>query len=378
MVGKGDSGQRRYGFVIALVVVVLLLTLLFFIPPSWKLAADELFMKWREQIVFLTLAIGLVAMFVGVLWVVLSKHLQPSSFEQRKDLIALIAQILGGMTLFITLFSTWQGVRDNETKIEESRITAERNLEIATQTLKETRYRQTAERYLKATEQLGSQEGKIRTGAIYGLGQIANDSDELYWSVIEVLTAYIVENARLQKVGRPADQMPADIQAVFNVLGWRKRTWGKGETRRLELHGTDLRGLILKDKEDIPDGGAHLEGAQLWNANLEGETTNLRKIHLEHAILTGANLKGAYLSEAYLEGADLNKADIEGTDLSFAKELKPRQVVGAYNYECAKYDPDFQKKLEDYLKEGKEDSEAFAAYLKRKESCKKIKNGSGK
>lgn len=326
-------------------------------------------MTWREMIVFLIIAFGSVAFLVSLLWLVLARQLKPSSFQEKKDFIQLIAQILGGATIIITLFSTWYSVRQNQQELQASQLVAHQNLSIATEALKETRYRQIAERYSKAAEQLGNTDRKFRIGAIYGLGQVANDSDEFYSPVVDLLTSYVVENGRWQNNSRPADEMPADIQAVFNVLGWRKQAWGKGEARRLELHGTDLRGLMLKSKEGVADGGAHFEGAQLWKAHFEGGT-NLRGIHLEEAVLKGANLRDVYLFGAFLQGADLSDADLEGADLSFTK-IKPEQVAQAVNYECAKYDPDFERSLDEY--KGKADPSEFDRYKLKRETWKKEK-----
>lgn len=325
-------------------------------------------MNWRETIFFFLIAIGTVSVLVSILWIMLARQLKPKTFEEKKDFIQLIAQLLGGTTIIITLFSTWYSVRENERKTEQSAAAAQDNLRIALETLKETRNRQIAERYSRTAEQLGNTDHKFRVGAIYGLQQVANDSDEFYPSVVEVLTSYIAENAAWRNSKRPADQMPADIQAAFNVLAWRRRTWGKGEDRRLELHGADLRGLILKSKERFEDGGAHFEGAQLWNSHFEGGATNLRYIHLENAILKNANLQGAYLYGAFLEDADLTGANLDGADLSFAK-ITAEQVSSAVNYECAQYDPEFQRKLEEYKRQGGELE--LNDYLRKKHACKK-------
>lgn len=326
------------------------------------------FMTSKEIVVFLIIAFGVVSFLVSLLWLVLARQLKPSSFQEKKDFIQLIAEILGGATIIITLFSTWYSVRENQRELQAGQIAAQQNLKIATETLNETRHRQIAERYSKAAEQLGNTDRKFRIGAVYGLGQVATDSDEFYSSVVDLLASYVVENARWQDNSRSADQMPADIQAAFNVLGWRKRTWGNGEDRRLELHGTDLRGLILKSKEGVQDGGAHFEGAQLWNAHFEGGTTNLRGIQLDNAVLRGANLKDAYLYGADLQEADLGDANLEGADLSFAK-MKPEQVALALNYECAKYDPGFETLLEEYKRNG--DAVQFEDYKAKRERWKK-------
>jgi hypothetical protein len=324
-------------------------------------------MKWRETIVFLIIALGSVSVVVCILWMILARQLKPKTFDEKKDFIQLIAQILGGATIIITLFSTWYSVRENERKTEESALAAQQNLGIAIQTLKETHDKQIADRYSRAAEQLGNHDQKFRVGAIYGLQQIANEPNEFYSSVVPLLTSYVVENATWNKITRPGDQMPADIQAAFNVLAWRKQIWGHGEDRRLELHGLDLRGLILKNKEGDTDSGAHLEGAQLWNSHFESRTTNLRYAHLEDAVLTKANLEGATLTGSFLQGADLNGANLYDTELSAAK-IKPEQVSLALNYECACYNTDFEQALLEYKKK---DSQELSEYVKKRHACEK-------
>jgi hypothetical protein len=61
---------------------------------------------------------------------------------------------------------------------------------------------QVTERFSKAIDQLGdrgetpSEKLDIRLGGIYALEQIAQDSPELHWPIMEVLAAYLREHAR--------------------------------------------------------------------------------------------------------------------------------------------------------------------------------------
>ena len=133
-----------------------------------------------------------------------------------------------------------------------------------------------------------------------------------------------------------------------------------------DLTGANLRGAILT--------GAELQDTQLYKALYNEETifpedfdvaaTGAYKIapeaNLRSADLTGADLRGAELRNANLNGADLrvtdlrnanlNGADLSGADLSGAnligaKNLTPEQVKSAKNWDKAKYDENFQKKL---------------------------------
>src|ERR1044071_6275035 len=259
-----------------------------------------------------------------ILYFVLRRVLPPSNFQERKDFIELLTKIIGASVLIVSLLFTWRST-------ENTLRSTESTLNISAETLRPSQKRDLqqqqkdlAERFFRANEQLASNSIYTRIGAVYLLGQIANESDDYYWRAMQALADFTRARSSTDGAVQPRSKCPEDIQAVMNVFGWRKRTFGAGggENQRLELHEADLRWLVLKDKE--MDGGkrdgAHLEGAQLWSSNLE--RANLRGVYLEGAILNGANLKHAYLSGAFFSTTtDLADADLEGADLSQAKGL---------------------------------------------------------
>ena len=219
------------------------------------------------------------------------------------------------------------------------------------QSLENAEKRQIEDRYNKALEQLGSEKKEARLGAIYSLGKIAADSIEFskknqgskdfYWEIVQTLAAYIRGNAPVTKLsGRLSKEMPTDIQAALNVLAWRSRSFQNGEDQRLELYGTDLRGLILKDIEPSQNNpqaqGANFEGARFSDANFED--ANLRGINFKNAILNNVIFRNAYLAQADLTDAELEGADLEGADLGNAKTDADR-IMSAKNWEKAKILP---------------------------------------
>jgi hypothetical protein len=130
-----------------------------------------------------------------------------------------LAQIIGGAVLIAGLFFT-------------------------TKTLDLTREGQITDRFTKAIEQLGAinqagtQKLEVRLGGIYALARIAGDSAKDHWPIMEVLTAYIRENAPwppknmppqqdnpspkgdpAAAQGQPPPKLAADIQAILTVLG---------------------------------------------------------------------------------------------------------------------------------------------------------------
>jgi hypothetical protein len=61
------------------------------------------------------------------------------------------------------------------------------------------RQRRISESFSKAVEQLASDKLEARLGGIYTLERISRESQEQYWPVMEILTAFLRENARWEQ-----------------------------------------------------------------------------------------------------------------------------------------------------------------------------------
>jgi hypothetical protein len=191
--------------------------------------------------------------------------------------------------------------------------------------LRLTEQGQITERFTRAIDQLGATDDQgnkvfeIRMGGIYALERIARESEEYYWPIMEVLTAYVRQNAfwipggdqeGTENTGENnAKEAPGgksgtfevtipnpDIQAITNVLRRRTHSWGRGEPEGLDLRNTDL------------------SIADLSTANLSGAV-------LTGARLLGANLSAADLSLATLKSADLSHANLEGAEYLTQEQL---------------------------------------------------------
>lgn len=262
-----------------------------------------------------------------------------------------------------------------------------RRMKAADRVAELSREGQVNERFTRAINQLGASRTngekrlEIRLGGIFALEGIAKISSEYYSPVIEILTAYIRENApwrgdpeerveKLRLVGGAANShdqvvmlatIAADIQAVLSVLGRRRLTYLEGEDYRLDLShtnlsgasiaGGNLRGALIQRtdlrnamlaRSDISNAYlddcwmakaqmsyANLERSSLKNARLQGAILMAAKLHqakltqasLEEADLRGADLRAADLREANLARANLQKAKLRGANLRGAKLL---------------------------------------------------------
>ena len=276
------------------------LLLAFVIPylfPQWDVYATQFL---RTHLLF----IG--ALFLILLFLLLWKYpqWQVAAVQDRKDHIDLesksrqtLAQILGGAALLVGLYFT-------------------------SQTLKTSQEGQITDRFTKAITQLGDKNLAVRLGGIYALERIAKDSASDHWSVMEVLTAFVREYSHgrsdppwawvsmlFAKDRLPEDRAksrpPTDIQAILAVIGRRTRTFGNGETQRLNLGNAILQRAFLAGAQLQ---GANLRGAQLQDSLLIG--AQLQDADLGGAQLQDADLRGAQLQRAFLDGAQLQRADL--------------------------------------------------------------------
>ena len=275
-------------------------------------------------------------------WMKISHALEPKDqISSQTEAVKTVAQVLGGLLLLYGIYLTARRIRALERQVELSQE------------------EQVTERFTRAIEQLGSDKMEVRLGGIYALERISKDSDKDYWTIMEVLTAFIrenasalltpesepIENKRSLVEGGSAEKKEsipkprADVQAAITVLGRRARRFGKEEKHPLNLQWVDLRGANMAegcfDGADLSGAqlrhanlwGVHLEHANLWGANL-GRAL-LRDAHLikaflvianlEKAILMRAHLNGAELSDAYLKRADFRRANLEGASLESAQ-----------------------------------------------------------
>jgi hypothetical protein len=263
-----------------------------------------------------------------------------------------ILQVLGGLFAIFALYLTFRRVK----VAEQGHIT---------------------DRYTKAIEQLGAltAAGKpnveVRLGAIYALERIAQDSPRDHWTIMEVLTAYVRQNAPAPVQAPTEEENKAaiekgpttEIQAILTVLGRRKRERGREQKgQNLDLGSSDLRGADLR--------GAHIEGSDFKFAHLEGAI--FYQSHMEGVFIYDAHAEGAWFGEAHLEGArfhwtHLEGAKFEGAHLEgmilFATKLERADFRGALGltveqfeslegwesavgWEQAQFDEAFRRKLE--------------------------------
>jgi hypothetical protein len=274
---------------------------------GWTGIKGQIRLLIREHGLLLRVVIGAVAfLFVAFfLW----QLVDPRTPEQRTAFIQTMGGIVGGSALLFGLYFT------------------ARNLQVSQEG-------QITERFTRAIDQLGSDKIEIRLGGIYALERIARDSERDHWPIMEVLTAYVREQApgpleegqtrgddgAKEKPEEDSNAEPAstdvpppdpDVQAIMTVISRRTQYWGQGETELLDLRGIDLRGADLRKANFV---GANLSGANFSRAELRG--ADLRNVNLVGANLSGTMLWKTNLSGASLYRANLYRANLVDADLS--------------------------------------------------------------
>ncbi len=307
-----------------------------------------------------------------------------------------LVQAVAAVVLAIGGYFTWSNLRLARDTLEETRQKAaadhaanEANLTATNERLNVDREAQITNRFTQAIGQLGAvltngdPNLEVRMGGIYALERIARDSPRDYWTIMEILAAYLRSNAPAA-VGISADSTPspevaevthpstsveeqhwsptegfpqrpklrADVQAILTVIARRivPSDRPEGTSLSLNLSRVNMSGAILEganfflinaNRADLTAAyfpWADLKGMSLINANLAGAD-------LSYADLRGATFLGANLTDADLSGAKLNNVNFSratlcgallgGADLSGAINLKADQVMSTSEWDSA-------------------------------------------
>jgi uncharacterized protein YjbI with pentapeptide repeats len=188
-------------------------------------------------------------------------------------------QAFTGFFFVITAFFTWY------------------NSNISNKTLEVAEEKQISERFAKAVELLGSNIGAVRTGAIYSLEKIAQDSEIDYWAIMEVL-AFFVKESSLKLRDNKIDHVGSDIQSALIVIS--RLTHEK-----------------YSDQRTLDVSGAYLPHVNLENMNLR--LLNLKGVNLRESNLDNANLEAVELQDADLSMAYLGKVNFKNANLDRVK-----------------------------------------------------------
>ena len=211
---------------------------------------------------------------------------------------------------------------------------------------------QRQERLKNAIEHLGYESESVRLGGAYELFHLAQDTESLRHTVLNVLCSHIRRTTKEDAYQEKHPWQPSEeIQSLLTLLfvhGYDVfadlhinlyESWLNGaDLREARLSGADLRRASL-NKAFL--GGARLERARFSEAHLKEarlEKACLREaylfmVHMQGAYLEGAQLQGAdidsgHLTAAYLGGAHLQGASLFSTKM-YGATLRSTMMQGA-------------------------------------------------
>jgi Pentapeptide repeats (8 copies) len=175
--------------------------------------------------------------------------------------------------------------------------------------------------YIKAIEQLSSDDVSVRQGGVYALELLCGLDDSYRGQVHALLTAFVRSHAPwpptrpeaevdAERARFTGDGIADDVGAALAVLrrGSVREPGDPSQLEKVDLRGADLQGLeiplLLLAHSNLE--GANLAEAKLYDAKLQD--TVLRKTDLSHADLRKADLTGADVEGTVLLGAELADA----------------------------------------------------------------------
>lgn len=204
------------------------------------------------------------------------------------------------------------------------------------------------ERMKNAIEHLGNERDSVRLGGAYELFHLAEDTDTLRQTVLDILCAHIRQTTGDKAYQREHESIPSEeIQSLLTLLFMQNHCVFRGCRINLQkswLNGADLRearlwmaNLVYADLKEATLSEAYLQGSNLFDANLAGACliraglqganlngTSLQASRLDHAKLQGSvientRLHGAVLSGAFLQGTLFALCSLQGANLARAR-----------------------------------------------------------
>ena len=273
------------------------------------------------------IAVAVTVYFISMILITDKEDLLKNKYEYIIESLKVLGLFISGGAVIVNVYFAGRRAEAMEETAKATNRNAEaanKNAEAANKNAETANEKQITERFSKAIEQLGSDKPEVILGGIYTLERIARDSAPDQWTIMEVLTAFVRQNAPVIKENE--SQSPEDkekflklrisIQACLTVIGERKHP--DLENKYIDLTEVNISGLNLA-RFNLT--GANLFVANLKQAKLTGAV--LAEANLTEAVLAGANLTEAVLTGANLTEAVLTRANLTRANLRGAYRFKP-------------------------------------------------------
>lgn len=230
--------------------------------------------------------------------------------EKKSEALKFLGIGMGGILLALqalashTRAKAMEEAANAQAKATEQQAAANQNVERG----------QRQERLKNAIEHLGHQSDSVRLGGAYELFHLAQDTEDLRQTVLDILCAHVRRTTGENEYRKKHKSKPSEeVQSLLTLLFVQKHEVFKG--LHINLQGSWLNGVDLKEArlEKAVLNNTYLQGTRLLWAHLQG--AKLWDAHLQEAQLPMARLQGADLRDAYLQGANLRMAYLQGAKL---------------------------------------------------------------
>jgi len=276
-------------------------------PVAWVIALPVLlgaclWLNWDDVCVFLGIGVK-------------SEFGMPDASSHNLEIIYKLSLIIGGITAFV--LATWRGwCHDRQT-----RTTMQGHI---------------TDRFIKASELLGSEQMASRLGGIFMLWRTGKDSPNLddKRAVLDMLCAFIRE---------PTPDSSCDCFKADG--GTEANTAINGEPCNMRADVRSAITLFSKNSLDafhVPAyypfdlSGATLPNSRFYKSNLSWASFNnadLRWAFFYESVVCDSMFYDANLSHAFMQGAKMERAKLINTDLSYANmtrvKLRDANICGA-------------------------------------------------
>ena len=268
------------------------------------------------QTVLIVLLVVLVIVFIGVLsFESVEKHTSELlDLPSKNETLKFLGIGMGGVLVALQALMSYKRAKAMEQTAEAQADAAKAQADAVSK----TEQGQRQDRLKNAIEHLGHESDSVRLGGAYELFHLAEDTEDLRQTVLDILCAHIRQTTSEDKYREKHKSKPSEeIQSLLTLLFVQKHEAFKGCHINLQeswLNGADIR-------------EAHLEKAILAKAHLQG--TIFFRAHLQDANFRDAYLQGANLEIAHLQAADFIKAHLQGAQL-FRACMQGAEFFGAH------------------------------------------------
>ena len=280
-----------------------------FLTRLWHILVNKLDVILAGLLIFLFL-LFLAVMFLEIIE---TRIVQLLGVSQKSAALKFLGIGMGGLLLALQALASHKRAKAMEeaanaqAKATEQQAAANQNVERG----------QRQERLKNAIEHLGHQSVSVRLGGAYELFHLAQDTEDLRQTVLDILCAHIRRTTGEEQYREKHKSKPSEeIQSLLTLLFVQEHEVFK--EFHVNLQGSWLNGadLNLARLEKAVLNGAYLQGAQLLAAHLQ--EAQFMTAHLQEAQLLAAHLQGAQLVTAHLQGAQLVAAHLQGAELGCA------------------------------------------------------------